>query len=119
MPARDGEHIAFSLSSDAQFHDDSLVAVFVLSLQIVEKSPSLTDHFQKAPPAVVILFMDLEMLRKIGDPLGENRHLHLGRTGITVVTFVGVDDLLFFFGNQHAVTPPFLSSELYGLCAYF
>jgi hypothetical protein len=57
----------------------------------------------------MILFVDLEMFSQIRDPLGKDRYLNLRRTGISLMTFMSLDDFLFLFRYQHAAHP--LSTE--------
>ena len=48
-----------------------VVALNVCSLQIIEQTPALRDHLQKAAPRVVIFLVNLEMFSKLVDSLAE------------------------------------------------
>ena len=48
---------------------------------------------------MVVLLVDLEVLVEVVDAAGEQRDLHLGGTGVALVTGIGLDD----FGLIHGV----------------
>lgn len=103
----DGVYCLF-LSTYTEFLDDCPIPLDILLLEVVEESPSLADDLQKTAPAVVVLFVNLEVLRQIDDPLGENRDLNLRRPRIAVVTLERCNDLLLLVRYQHSRTPPFI-----------
>jgi hypothetical protein len=59
-----------------------MVALNIRTLQVVEQTPSLRDHFQQAAPRVIILLVSLEMLGQVGNSLAQKRYLYLGRTRV-------------------------------------
>jgi len=95
------------LSPDTKFFDDGSVSLDILAFQVIEKPSSLPDDLEKTAPAVMIFLVNLEMLRQIRDPLGENRYLYFRRTGIILMTFMCLDDFLLLICYQHSGTPPF------------
>ncbi len=54
----------------------------ILVLQVIEETPAFSDQHEQAPPAVMVLFVDLQMLGEMGNALGNQRHLDFRRTGI-------------------------------------
>src|SRR5262245_45336036 len=62
--------------------DQRLVAAFVDPLEIIEQLAARRDELQQPAPRMIVLHMALEMLGEVADALGEDRHLHLGRTGV-------------------------------------
>src|SRR5208282_6618726 len=79
-------------AADAQTLDESLVALFVLLLDVIEKRAPLRHHFEQAAAGVVVLDMGLEVIGQIGDPLGENRNLHLGRPRVADLQSILIDE---------------------------
>src|SRR6516225_1173224 len=80
------------LLPDAQTFDELPVPRVVLGLEVVEQPATLTDELQKSPAAVEVLLVRLEVLGEHVDALGEQRHLHLGGTGVGLVGAVLLDD---------------------------
>ena len=66
------------LPSEAQTIHDLVVALNIRSLQVIEQTASLRDHFQQAAPRMIIFLVRLEMLGQFVNSLAEKRHLHLG-----------------------------------------
>lgn len=66
------------LSPQAEPLDETPISLDILVSQVVEKPAALTHHHQKAPPAVMVFLMHLEVLRQVIDALREKSHLHLG-----------------------------------------
>lgn len=93
------------LLSEAELLDDGTVTVDVLLLEIVQKITTLTDHFEKAATGVVIIVVGLQVLGEVGNSLCENGDLYLGRTCVTLVHSVGLDDLCFYFFVKHFLSP--------------
>jgi hypothetical protein len=56
-----------------------------LFLKVPKQSPTLSDHHEKTSPAVMILFVDLQVLGEVIDTLSQQRNLNLRRTGVRVV----------------------------------
>src|SRR5439155_26591056 len=88
------------LPPEAQARDERPVALDVLAPQVVQQPPAAPDHLQQAAPGVVVLLVRLQVLREVGDALGENGDLDLGRAGIGVAATVLLDDLGFLLFYQ-------------------
>src|SRR5262249_11340981 len=61
--------------------------------------------------AVVVVLVHLEVLGEVGDPLGQDRDLHLGRTGVALDGRVLLADLGFGFLVERHFLPVLLGSD--------
>ena len=85
-----------ALSSQAQLANDRAVTLDIVVLQIVEEVSSVTDHLLKTAAAVEVVLVSLQVLGKRCDSVGQKRDLHLGRTGVSFVGCVLLDNALLF-----------------------
>ena len=86
------------LLSQSQLADDRTVTLDVSLLQVVQKVSSVTDHLLKTAAAVEILLVGSQVLGQVSDAAGEDCDLNLGRTGVSFVGCVLLDQAeLFFF----------------------
>ena len=53
------------LPSEPQGFDDASVALDVVVLHIVQKSPATADHHQKSPAGMMILFMGFQVFGQV------------------------------------------------------
>lgn len=95
------------LLADAQLCNDCTIALDVLLGEVVEQAAALTDHLVHAQTAVLVVGMHLQVLGELMDALGENRDLHLRRTGVALVRLVGFDNGSLFFLRNHGNLPFF------------
>ena len=101
LKSRQGEQAAagspyvWVLLSDAELFDDRTVAVDILLDEVVEKVSSVTYHFQKTAAGMMVVLVVFEVLGKGVDTVCENGNLYLGRTGITLMRLVFINNLLF------------------------
>jgi hypothetical protein len=93
----------------AQFCDTSPVPLYVLFDQIVKQVSTPSDHLEQAKLAVFVLFVNLEVLGELLDPLGEYRDLYLGRSCVGVVSAVVFDYQIFLLFSDHCFLCPFFS----------
>jgi hypothetical protein len=83
---------ACALPAQAQTLDQRAVALDIVVAQIVEQPPtSAVEHLQ-SPTAVMIQRMGVQMRGDVGDPVGQQRDLHLRRTGVAGEGRVLIDD---------------------------
>ena len=54
-----------------------MVALNVRTLQVIEQTPSLRDHFQQAAPRMIVFLVGLEMLGQVVDSFTQKRDLDL------------------------------------------
>ena len=95
------------LLTDTQSSDNRTVSLDVYLDQVVQQRAALTDHLKEAATRVMILFVDLQVLGKVVDPLGQQSNLHLGRACVALVCGILLHDRdLFFF--QHVFHPFFI-----------
>lgn len=83
------------LVTDTQPGRDATVPFYVVAPHVVEKSPALPDELHEAPPGVVVPLVHLQVLGQVGDPLGQQGDLDLGRTGVGLVEAMISDGGLF------------------------
>src|SRR5690349_6463246 len=92
--------------AEAQPLDDRSIAADVRLGEIVEEPAPLADEKKQTTTAVVVVFVDLEMLSEVTDALREQRDLDLGRAGVAVSRAVlGNDALLYVAGQSHRRLP--------------
>jgi hypothetical protein len=90
------------LAAQTQLRDQGAVALEVLLLEIGKKASAAADLEEKPTTAMVILFVDLEMLGEMVDRGGQRGDLHIGRTGVVARTSVLGEDLgLLFLRKRH------------------
>ena len=96
------------LFADSELVDDRPVPLVVRFLEVVEKTAAAADELEKPAAAVVILRVSLEMLREIGDAIGEERDLYFRRARVPLMGSVAPDQLRFLFlgGRQNPVSLP-------------
>jgi hypothetical protein len=87
------------LLADAEFLNDSLVAIGVVFLQVIQQAAAPADHHQQPTARCMILFVRFEMLRQLANTLAEDRDLHFGTAGIAVMRPVGIDNGLFLLSG--------------------
>ena len=89
------------LLSDAKLLNQVTVQINVFALEVVQKTPSLTDQLQQPAPGMMVFFMFLEMFGQIGDPGAQQGNLHLGRAGVFFVNGYPLDEFLFLGLRNH------------------
>jgi hypothetical protein len=70
------------LTTQAQTIHDFVITFDVRSLQVIQQTPPLLDHFQQAAPRMIILLVSLEMLGQVVNSLTQQGYLYLRRTGV-------------------------------------
>ena len=85
------------LFSQSELADDSTVTLNVNLLQVVEQVSSVTDHLLKSAAAVEVLLVDLQVRGEIVDSGSQDRNLHFGGSGVTLVGGIGLDEVELFF----------------------
>ena len=73
------------LVPEAKLLDERPVSRQVASLEVGQQPAAGPDHLQQPAAAVMILGVGSEVIGEGVDPLGEQGHLYLGRTGIAFV----------------------------------
>jgi hypothetical protein len=62
-------HENLCLSSQAKLGDKTAITLYILSTQIVEKSPTLSDQQQQATTTVVVMLVAAKMICEVVDSL--------------------------------------------------
>jgi hypothetical protein len=62
-------------ATQSQRFDERVVAVELFALEIIEQAASLADHLQQTTTGMMIFVVNLEVLGKVSNPLGEKRYL--------------------------------------------
>src|SRR5262245_31372028 len=71
-----------ALAAQAKFVDDLGVPLGGLVLEVIEEPPALCHHLQQAAPRGVVALVRGEVLGQPVDSFGQQRNLHLRRSGI-------------------------------------
>ena len=73
------------------------VSLKVGALQVVQKAATPTNEHEEPAAGMVILLVCAQVIGELINPLGQLRNLHLGRSGIRLMTAVlgSYSDLLF------------------------
>ena len=73
------------LFSQSELVYDCTVALDVYLLQVVEQVSSVTDHLLQTAAAVEVLLVGLQVCGQVVDAGGQNSDLNLGRTGVSLM----------------------------------
>ncbi len=79
-----------SLLANSKLLNHRTVPIHVFGLQVVEKTPPFSDHLKQASARMMVLRINLEMFSQIADPLTKKCNLNFGRTGIRIMSAVGI-----------------------------
>src|SRR5690606_6423860 len=107
VPARTEELVRAGVGSaaEAETLDQGPVARDVHRSQVPQQPAATADQQQQAAARGVVVLVLLQVLGEVADPLGEQRDLSLGRTGVARVETVGLQDLLLLCGVECHVVP--------------
>jgi hypothetical protein len=72
----------------------------ILSPHILQKPLAATDQAEQPSPGGVVRGMQSQVRRQVPDPRGEDRNLHLRRTGVGLASAIVRDDLGFCCGIE-------------------
>src|SRR5215469_10412869 len=70
------------LSADTQLVDETLVAIKISCVEIIEQTPAFTDQSQQTAARMMVFRVRLEMLSKLFDARREQRNLDFRRAAI-------------------------------------
>ena len=91
-----------SLAAQAQTFDKVLITGLVFAFDIIQKLPARRDHLQQTTAAVVVFFVNLEVLGQCGNAVRKNGNLNFGRTSVAVFGAEFFHHFCFFFSsNRH------------------
>jgi hypothetical protein len=98
-------HRLFSLFTYIELFNNRAVTVYILALQIIEKRTAVTDHLEKTAARMVIVLVNLQVLGKLVDSLGQDCDLNLRRAGIRGVQTVVLNNRFLDFGLNNVISP--------------
>src|ERR1022692_3095693 len=91
--AKDGAPRSFPrLLADAEFPNDRLVALGIVSLEVVEQATPLADQHEQAAARAVVLLVRLEVVRQLANAFTDDGDLDLGTPRVRRVRLVPVND---------------------------
>ena len=82
------------LAAQSEPLDEHAVALDVLLAEVAELPAAAPDELEQPAPRVVVVRVLAEVIGEPPDALGQQRDLHLRRTGVSVMRLVVADDLL-------------------------
>ena len=82
------------LATNAEFHDEIAITLYVLILNVAQQATAGADHFQQAQARRVIFAVRLQMFGEVVDARGQKRDLNFGRACVGVVMAVLADHFL-------------------------
>ena len=84
------------LLSQTKLFNDRTVALDVGLLEVTEKVSSVTNHLLQAAAAVMVLVVALKVLGEVLYSVGKKCDLYLGRTCVTLVCSILLNNCLLF-----------------------
>lgn len=104
------------LLAQTQIADQALVSCSIRACEVLEQARPATNHLEQSATGGVVLDVAFEVLGEFQNATGEQRDLHVRRTGVLLVHTVTLNDPgLGLCGHRHfrcAVLPrPPLSGE--------
>src|SRR5262245_54969835 len=90
------------LAAQAQPVDQTLVALPIVALEVVEQSAPRPHELEQPAAGVVVFDVGLKMLRQVVDSLAQQRNLDFGRPGVGWMEPVLFNQLLLLLrSNSH------------------
>ena len=80
------------LLSEAELLNNRSVSLDILLREIVKKLLSVTNHLGETSLRMEVLGVLLHVLRELIDSGSKNSYLNLGRTGVSLIDLVGLDE---------------------------
>ena len=84
--------------------NEAFVTLLVTGLHIIEQTAALGHELDQAAARMIVLRVGLEMLGQIGDALGQDGDLHIGRARIARLGRIFGNQFLFAFGGNRHLT---------------
>jgi len=85
------------LLSKAKPFNDGLVSFLIIILQIIEETTTTGNKHQKATSTGMVLFVVLQVLGQIGNPVAEHSNLDLRRASVRLSPLELSDQFCFLF----------------------
>jgi hypothetical protein len=81
----------FPLLADAELPNDRLVALGIVSLEVVEQATPLADQHEQAAARAVVLLVRLEVVRQLANAFTDDGDLNLGTPRVSRVRLILVN----------------------------
>src|SRR5256885_13422418 len=92
-------------TADAELVDDDPVSLRSPDPEVLQKASPLADQHQQSATRMMILRVLLEVVGQAVDALGQERDLHLGRTGVAVVGAELLDQTFLLVDSKRHTAP--------------
>jgi hypothetical protein len=83
---------AQKLLADAEFPNDSFVALGIVSLEVIEQATPLADQHKQAAARAVVLLVRFEVIRQLANAFTDDGDLNLRTPGVSRVRLILVND---------------------------
>jgi hypothetical protein len=80
------------LLADAEFPNDSFIALGIVSLEVVEQATPFTDQHKQAAARAVVLLVRFEVIRQLANAFTDDGDLNLRTPGVSRVRLILVND---------------------------
>src|ERR1700722_4110964 len=80
------------LRADAEFPNDRLISLGIVSFEVVEQATPLADQHEQAAARAVVLLVRLEVVRQLANAFTDNGDLNLGTPRVSRVRLILVND---------------------------
>ena len=81
-----------TLFADAEFPNDRLVALGIVSLEVVEQATPLADQHKQAAARAMVLLVRLEVIRQLANAFTDDGDLDLRTPGVSRVRLILVNN---------------------------
>jgi hypothetical protein len=81
-----------SLLANAELPNDRLIALGIVSFEVVEQATPLADQHEQAAARAVVLLVRLEVIRQLANAFTNDGDLNLGTTRVSRVRLIPVND---------------------------
>jgi len=81
-----------SLLADAELPNDRLIALGIVSFEVVEQATPLADQHEQAAARAVVLLVRLEVVRQLANAFTDDGDLNLGTPRVSRVRLIPVND---------------------------
>jgi hypothetical protein len=96
---RTSEPAGKQLLADTKSLNNGLIALGIVSLQVIEQATPLANQHEQAASGAMVLHVCLEMLSQFTNALAQQRNLDFRTAGVGLVRTVRVDNGLFLLSG--------------------
>jgi hypothetical protein len=96
---RQSEPAEKQLLADTKSLNNGLIALGIVSLQVIEQATALANQHEQTAPGTVILLVSLKMLGQLTNALTQQRNLDFRTPSIGLVRTVRVNNGLFLLSG--------------------